>query len=113
MFKQMFGTRSTNDDVTVVEARRRQADGALVLDVRESAEWAGGHVPEARHIPLSQLTPRLGELPKDRDLLVICRSGNRSARAVELLRRSGFARVTNVAGGVSAWATAGLPVTRG
>lgn len=87
---------------------------ALVLDVRENAEFAAGHIAEARHIPLSQLEARLSELQKwkDKPIVVICQSGRRSARACGILRKNGFARVSNLAGGLAAWQDAKLPIVR-
>lgn len=89
-------------------------EDAIVVDVREPAEYVGGHIPHSRHIPLSQLGKRLPELEKykARTVIVNCASGNRSASACGALRRAGFARVFNLSGGISAWGEAGLPVTR-
>lgn len=85
----------------------------LVLDVREPHEYVGelGHVPDARNISVKQLADRLAELDdaRDCDLFVICLSGGRSARATDLLRKSGFARALNVAGGMKGWSAAGYP----
>ena len=83
--------------------------GAVLLDVREQTEWQAGHVPGALHVPLGELEGKLGALPRGRQVVVICRSGNRSARATSLLVRSGFEAV-NLSGGMLAWAAAGLPV---
>ena len=85
------------------------ATGALLLDVREKHEYATGHAPQARHLPLSQLPRRAGELPADRTIVTVCRSGSRSAQAASVLASSGR-RVTNLTGGMHAWARAGLPV---
>ena len=85
---------------------------ALVVDVREPAEYAGGHVPGALSIPQAELALRLEELPRDRDLLVVCEGGTRSARAARFLKQAGFAHVTNLIGGTSAWRQAGLPSER-
>lgn len=82
--------------------------GALLLDVREDYEWDAGHVAGAVHIPLGQMTERAGELPSSRQVVVICRSGVRSAQAAAFLTASGFDAV-NLAGGMRAWAAAGLP----
>lgn len=83
---------------------------ARPLDVRELDEWQAGHAPTAVHIPMSELTSRLGEVPGDQDpLYVICRSGGRSAKVVAFLAEQGYPAV-NVAGGMQAWAGAGLPV---
>jgi rhodanese-related sulfurtransferase len=81
-----------------------------LLDVREDDEWAAGHAPGALHIPLSQLGTRLGELDRRRALAVVCRSGNRSSRAVAALTAAGLT-AHNVDGGMTAWAAAGRPVT--
>jgi rhodanese-related sulfurtransferase len=82
---------------------------AVILDVREDDEWAAGHVAGATHVPLGDVPQRLGELPDADPLYVICRSGNRSGRAVAWLGQQGFDSV-NVAGGMRAWAAAGRPM---
>ena len=82
--------------------------GWTVVDVREPAEWALGHVPGSVHVPLGALPDRLDDLP-DAELLVVCRSGNRSARAVAWLAHVGY-DATNLAGGLLAWHAAGLPL---
>ena len=84
-------------------------DGAVLLDVREQSEWRAGHAPQARHLVLSQLQDHLGELPTDRPIITVCRSGRRSAIAANLLTRHGY-QATNLTGGMNAWAAAGLPV---
>jgi rhodanese-related sulfurtransferase len=96
-------------EVDVHEALRRQAAGALLVDVREPDEWAAGHANGAHHIPLGELAARQHELPRDREILLICRSGRRSSQAVGLLLQAGHPSPTNVAGGMQAWARAGLP----
>ncbi|MFJ3875844.1 rhodanese-like domain-containing protein [Streptomyces sp. NPDC090077] len=98
--------------LTPDQAHRRTTDGdGLLVDVRERAEWNAGHAPGAVHLPLSLLVTGAG-LPtaaRGRPLVVICRSGQRSRRAAELLAGRG-ARAVDVRGGMSAWASAGLPV---
>ena len=84
------------------------ADAAL-LDVRETDEWVAGHAPTARHLPMSELTARLAELPDDDPLYVICRSGGRSARVVAYLAGQGYPAV-NVDGGMQAWSAQGRAV---
>jgi rhodanese-related sulfurtransferase len=97
--------------VDVAEARRRQQAGALLVDVRELDEWRLGHAPGARHLPLGRLASELDALPTDRELLFVCRSGNRSGTATALASRAGRS-VSNVSGGMIAWTRAGLPVER-
>lgn len=89
-------------------------DGAFVVDVRETWEYQGGHIPKAVNIPLSTLPTRLFELPKDRIILLVCNSGNRSGMAAEFLVNQGFdsEKVVNLEGGTHAWTEAGLPVER-
>jgi rhodanese-related sulfurtransferase len=81
-------------------------DGAFVLDVREDDEWAAGHAPHALHIPLGQVGPRSEQVPRDRDVYVICRSGSRSAYAAQALGAAGWSTV-NVSDGMQGWASAG------
>jgi rhodanese-related sulfurtransferase len=100
-------------EVDVAAAAALRDAGALVLDVREPDEWAQGHVPGATLIPLGELAARTGELPRDRDIVVICRSGNRSAQGRDILLGAGFPSVTSVGGGIAAWSAAGLPVEPG
>ncbi|MFP5460844.1 MAG: rhodanese-like domain-containing protein [Gammaproteobacteria bacterium] len=85
--------------------------GAIVLDVREPAEFAAGHLPNARNIPLGELDKRVGDLPKDKPVLVCCASGARSGKALSLLRQDGR-EAFNLSGGVAAWQQAGLPVVK-
>ena len=80
-----------------------------MLDIREPGEWQTGHAPQAEHIPLRQLEGRLAELPRDRQIITVCRSGRRSALAAQLLAARGYQAI-NLTGGMSAWAYAGLPV---
>jgi hydroxyacylglutathione hydrolase len=85
---------------------------ALVVDVREPAEYSAGHVPSAVSIPQADLALRLEEIPKDRDVLVVCEGGTRSLRAAHFLKQVGFDRVSNLVGGTSGWRKAGLPTER-
>lgn len=96
------------EHVDVAEGRARVEGGALLLDVREQHEWDAGHAPEAVHVVLGELPARVGELPTDRPIVVTCKAGGRSAMATEALVGAGFDAV-NLAGGMLAWADAGLP----
>ena len=82
---------------------------APMLDVREADEWAAGHAPSATHLPMSELTARLDELPEEDPLYVVCRSGGRSARVVAYLANQGYPAV-NVDGGMQAWSAQGRAV---
>lgn len=88
--------------VSVEEAEKRIAEGVRVLDVRRATEFAGGHLPNALNIAHTRLLPRMDEVPTGTKMLAVCRSGNRSARAVSLLEREGF-EVANLEGGMIAW----------
>jgi rhodanese-related sulfurtransferase len=102
------------DEADTLKATRLYNDDALVLDVREEKEYAAGHIPKARLIPLGQLASRMQELDKfkSKPILVTCRSGHRSARACGMLKKAGFETVYNQAGGIIAWERANLPVAK-
>lgn len=103
--------------VDVHEADRRRRDAAtrpLVVDVREANEFATVRLEDgAALVPLSTFAERFAELPRDRPLLVMCAAGSRSAAATAHLLRNGYMEVVNVAGGITEWERAGLPVRRG
>ncbi|WP_374336656.1 rhodanese-like domain-containing protein [Methyloversatilis sp.] len=94
--------------------QRINREDALVIDVREQAEWASGRIAGSRHIPVGQIEQRIGELAKfkEKPLIVVCASGHRSASACSALRKAGFTQVFALDGGVGAWEQAGLPLTR-
>lgn len=102
------------EQADTLAATRLYNDDALVLDVREDKEWAEGHIPRAKHIPLGKLGERLDDLEKfkDKPVLVNCRSGMRSASACKQLKKAGFTTVYNLAGGIIAWEKANLPLTK-
>lgn len=108
------GRLSGVEQADTLKATRLYNDDALVLDVREDKEFAAGHIPKAKHIPLGQLAGRIKELDKlkGKPILVTCRSGQRSARACRMLKKAGFETVYNQAGGIIAWERANLPVTQ-
>jgi rhodanese-related sulfurtransferase len=97
-----------NQSVRIEEFSKRRAEFHL-LDVREDDEWNGGHIDGAQHIPLKELADRLTEVPKERTIVAVCRSGGRSEAAVRGLRRLGYT-AENLEGGTSAWSRAGLPI---
>ncbi|QVQ50448.1 rhodanese-like domain-containing protein [Spiractinospora alimapuensis] len=92
-----------------IDAASVPEDGFL-LDVREDVEWNAGHAPHAVHVPLGQLAARVSDVPQDRDVYVVCRSGGRSAQATDALNDAGW-RATNVAGGMKAWEMSGRAMT--
>jgi rhodanese-related sulfurtransferase len=98
--------------VSVEEAYQEYQDGAFVLDVRTSEEWNEFHISEATLIPLEELPARVNELPADRPILVVCRSGNRSQTARDILRQAGF-NAANMKGGLNQWRASGYPVVSG
>jgi len=99
---------STVEEIDPGTANALVEGGALLLDVRNDDEWEAGHAPAALHLPLGELSARHTELPTDRRIVVICRSGGRSAKATEALVGAGYGAV-NLAGGMQAWAAVGLP----
>ncbi len=100
-------------EVDVATAASMRDAGAFVLDVRQPDEWVAGHIPGATLIPLGELPSRTAEVPSDREVVVVCRSGNRSATGRDILLDAGFATVTSMAGGMNDWAAAGLEVATG
>ena len=101
--------------VKVEQVTELQNTGTLVLDVRESGEYAEAHIAGSTLIPLGQLAQRLQELGADKSkpVVLICRSGRRSAQALTILEQAGFSAASNVEGGMLAWQKAGLPVVTG
>lgn len=104
--------------VTVIEARRRLEaapgpEGPLLVDVREPDEYAEFRAEGAVLVPLSTFMLKYQALPRDRELLLICRTGARSGQATAFLRANGWPDVSNVDGGTLAWVRAGLPARRG
>lgn len=92
-------------EIDVTTAAAKLQTGALLLDVREPAEVAHVCIPGARQIPMREIPAALADLPPDREILVLCHHGGRSARVTQFLRAQGLTLVTNVAGGIDAWAT--------
>jgi rhodanese-related sulfurtransferase len=84
-------------------------DGVFLVDVREDDEWTAGHAPDAKHVRLADLGARAGELPRDQEVYLICRSGARSAYAAQVLASEGWQTV-NVADGMTGWAVADRPM---
>ncbi len=110
--RDLFGRSSNIVQITPHEAKQKYTQGAIVLDVRELYEWRDGHIPGAVHIPLSALGARLRELDTSKEVIAVCRSGNRSMVAAKILAASGFTQVSNLSGGMIAWSRQGLAVRR-
>lgn len=97
-------------NVSVDEAYAMVQDGAFMLDVREVTEWNEFHAPVATLIPLGELASRVNELPRDKKIVVVCHSGNRSQQGRDILLAAGFTQVTSMDGGMNAWRTSGYPI---
>jgi rhodanese-related sulfurtransferase len=106
-------TQALPTEISPTEAATMHDAGAILLDVREQSEWDAGHVAGATLIPLGQLESRMSELPKDKDIVVMCRTGVRSAQGRDILLKAGYPRVTSVKGGITAWTSSGLPTVSG
>lgn len=100
-------------EISVAKAAAKRDAGAFILDVREPDEWNTVHIPGATLIPLGQLEARVNEVPKDKEVVVVCRSGNRSKQGRDILKNAGFTQVTSMAGGMTQWSAAGLPTAAG
>jgi rhodanese-related sulfurtransferase len=104
---------SLPSEISVSEALAKRESGAFILDVRQPEEWNEAHIPDSTLIPLDQLANRINELPKDQEIVVVCRSGNRSAQGRDILLEAGFTDVTSMAGGLNQWKIAGYPTISG
>jgi phage shock protein E len=100
-----------NIDVATAASLRDRSD-VVMLDVRTPEEYAQGHIPGITLIPLDQVPNRLSEIPKDKTVVVTCRTGNRSDQAAQFLRQQGYDNVHNMLGGIVAWEQAGYPVEK-
>jgi rhodanese-related sulfurtransferase len=98
------------DQISVQQAHEKFAQGVFLLDVRTPEEWAEFHVEGTTWIPLDELPGRVAELPRDQEIVVVCRSGNRSQEGRDILRQAGFTQVTSMAGGLLDWREAGYPL---
>jgi rhodanese-related sulfurtransferase len=105
--------KQISETVSVSEAAELFSAGSFLLDVREQSEWDAGHIDGAVLIPLAELTTRMVEIPADKTILIICRSGNRSAQARDQLRAAGFNQTSSIDGGMNAWIQEGLPIVTG
>lgn len=109
LFDKLF--KKTFESVTPEQAKELSDQGAYFMDVREPHEYKTGHAPSAVNVPLGSLDRRLGSLPKERDILVICQSGARSASASAFLAKAGYT-VFNVKGGTMNWRRSGQRISK-
>ncbi len=100
-----------NIDVTQAASLLNNPD-VVFVDVREQSEYDAGHIPGVKLIPLGSVPDRMSEIPKDKTVVAVCRSGNRSAQATDFLRQQGYTNVHNMTGGMNDWTQAGNPVER-
>jgi rhodanese-related sulfurtransferase len=113
---QMGGTSNNAEstsqpkEISVSEAYEKYKQGAFFIDVRTQEEWNEFHAPNTSLVPLDQLPARLNEIPKDREIVVVCRSGNRSQQGRDILLNAGFTNVTSMQGGLNDWRASGYPV---
>ena len=98
-------------EVSAEEAKAKQKTGAVIVDVREPYEWQEGYIPGAKLIPLHRLSGRVQELDPTKEVIAVCRSGNRSKSAALILQRAGFAQVSSMAGGMTSWTRHHFPVS--
>jgi len=111
VFRNFFSKLAVAE-VTPEEARAKQQTGAVIVDVREPYELREGYIPGAVHIPLRSLSPRMKELDPLKEIVVVCRSGNRSITAAQFMQQGGFTQVNSMAGGMIGWTRQRFPVQR-
>jgi rhodanese-related sulfurtransferase len=95
-------------EIDVNQAAQLRDSGAFILDVREPSEWQEYHIPGATLIPLGELATRVNEVPQDKEVVVVCRSGNRSQQGRDILKNAGLEQVTSMAGGMKEWMASGF-----
>jgi rhodanese-related sulfurtransferase len=100
-------------EISSADALQKKDSGAFILDVRQPEEWAEYHMPGSTLIPLGELAARIKEVPADREIVVICRSGNRSKSGRDILLEAGYSKVTSMAGGLTDWRNRGYPTESG
>jgi len=111
---QLPSTTISYGDVTVEEAKSliESNSSLIILDVRTREEYESGHIEGAILIPVSELEDRLDELSKEEELLVYCRTGNRSSSAVNILKANGYIKIFHLNDGITAWINAGYPTVK-
>lgn len=112
LLEKFFGQGTPQVDPNHVKTRMAQRPKPFLVDVRTPDEYRDGHIQGAKLIPLGQLPSRLKELPKNHEIITVCRSGRRSNSAARQLISAGY-RASNMKGGMLGWKRAGLPVQKG
>jgi phage shock protein E len=113
LFAQLFGQSNAHQlDAVQASARLGETPRPFLLDVRQPEEYKQGHISGAELIPLAELSQKMRRIPKDREVLCVCHSGNRSSVATRQLAAAGY-KVSNLRGGMISWERAGLPVKKG
>lgn len=112
LFKSLFGGGSAAVNAADAKTRIDSDKSLFILDVRQPDEFRAGHIAGSKLIPLNELSSRMNELPKDKPILCVCRSGSRSGAATGQLTRAGYDAV-NLRGGMTSWQMSGYPVRRG
>jgi len=110
---QAAAPASLPNTVSVAEAAELRDSGAFILDVRTPEEWTEYHIPGSTRILLNELESRVAEVPRDQQVVVVCRSGNRSQEGRDILKAAGFTSVASMEGGLSEWRDQGLPTEGG
>jgi rhodanese-related sulfurtransferase len=98
--------------ISAAEAKQMIDQGVTVVDVRTPAEWGGGHIPQAQHVPLDSILARPRDVLKGDNVIFVCQVGQRSALAAEMAAAVGFKSLYNLEGGTDAWVRAGYPVSK-
>ena len=111
---QLPGTKISYGDITVEQAKIliESKPSLTILDVRTQEEYDSGHIEGVILIPISELEDRLDELSKNEEMLVYCRTGNRSSTAVNVLRANGYTKIFHMKNGITAWTQAGYPTVK-
>jgi rhodanese-related sulfurtransferase len=112
LFEMLFGKPVSTIGATELNDRFKNGKRPLIIDVRQPDEYRTGHIIGAKLIPLNKLSNRMNELPKNREIVCVCASGNRSGSATRMLAKEGYNAV-NMQGGMMAWRRANLPVKKG
>ncbi len=112
LFSQLFGPAISQLEPAEAKSRLAERPTPILLDVRQPEEFRQGHILGAKLIPLGELSRRMKEIPSNKAIICVCRSGHRSARAAKILKSAGY-DVSNLKGGMSNWSRQGLPVQKG